>query len=156
MMKLSSKKECCDRIQYRIKPAGEARPSVITMRSAVTELELAKSTGRVGPSWSRASGRAAAVADVKSAGKARLPGIAKQSATTEPELAESSDEVGPSWSRANGSAAAAATVKSAGKARPPGIAKQSATTEPELMESCGGAGLLGPEHMAIVPPMQQQ
>ena len=60
-------------------PSGEAVPSwpeadgttsADDTESAVTERELAKSSGGVGPSWSRANGRnsAAAVADVKSAG----------------------------------------------------------------------------------------
>ena len=66
-----------------MKPAGEARHPGITKRSAVAEREFAKSSGGVGPSWSRANGSAVAVGDGKSAGKARPPEFDKHSTTTE-------------------------------------------------------------------------
>ena len=101
----------------------------------MTEQELAKSSGGVGPSWPRAKSTPSAVdtAVAMPADEARPPGIEKQSATTESDIAVSSDE-----------------------ARPPGIERHSATTESDIEVSSGEAGLLGPQQMAGTVPASQQ
>ena len=126
------------------KTVGEPRPPGIAKNSTTTET----SSGEAGRSWPRANGDStAATAAVKSAGEPRPPGLAKHSATTERELVEISDEAGPSWSIAHGSAAAAGLPAS-----PSRVPRQSLSSWRVAAE----LGLLGPEHVATVPPMQQQ
>ena len=75
-------------MQQPFKWAGEARHPGIAKCSVVTERELAKSSGGVGPSWSRAYGmNSAATSAVKSAG------IVKCSVTSESE-SELADDLG--------------------------------------------------------------